>query len=399
MVGVVGEDQIGALIQPTFAIVAEHWSSFDSTRQNAIYSMISRLIQTHSTVVRNMVNHIPSLAPIPLMSKFEVELGRLKSQIDVRHHLMAFSQRCQDENATVVKRALVELEIYLCEFQGTLHVAAVNEQPESFVSSLVRTILDACIRFNSDGQAISVLCARCLGLIGCLDPTRIEAAKDERVMLLLSNFSKAEETTDFLLFFIRKVLVKVFLSASNPRSQGFLAYAMQELLSFCHFDGSIIGRVRDAPSNPNYVRWMELPESTRNTLIPFLSSKYIVTSGMLQTEAEYPIYKLGIAHGQWLRIFALDLLQKGTGDNPKHIFPVLSRVIRLQDVSLSSFLVPYLVLNVVVGGTIDQMSKIGRELFLILKSPLPDTGCATRDALLSCSQVRNPSCMMSLSSR
>ena len=390
MISVVSEDEVSVLIQPTFAIIAEHWSNFDLTRQNGAYSMISQLLQAHSTVIRRMVNHIPSLARIPLMSKFEEELGRLKAQTDVKHQYIAFSQRCQDENAVVVKRALIELELYLFEFQGVLHAAAVNEQTDDFVSPLVRAILDACIRFRSSGDEINVLCARCLGLIGCLDPTRVEASKEENTMLLLSNFDKVEETTDFVILFIRKILVKAFLSTTNPRSQGFLAYAMQELLRFCQFDKSTPCRSRDMPYSTNYVRWMELPESIRNRLTPFLTSKYVVTSGMSQTVTEYPIYKPGIGHGQWLRVFALDLLRNGTGDNPKLLFPVLSRIIRLQDISISTFLVPYLVLNVVVGGSETQNIEIGCELRIILQSPLPDKTSPGKDALLSCSQVRNP---------
>ena len=388
MISVVSEDEVCVLVQPTFAIIAEYWSSFDITRQSGAYSMISQLLRKHSTIIRTMVNHIPSLAQIPLMSKFEEELGRLKAQTDVKHQYIAFQQRCQDENATVVKRALVELELYLCEFQGVLHTAAISEKTEDFVSPLIRAILDACIRLGAHRDDISILCARCLGLVGCLDPTRIEASKEENTVLLLSNFDKVEETTDFVVLFIRKILVKAFLSASNPRSQGFVAYAMQELLRFCQFDNSNLCRSRDMPYSTNYVRWMELPESMRNRLTPFLRSKYVVTSGMSQAILEYPIYKPGIGHGLWLRTFVLDLLRKGTGDNPKHIFPVLSKIIRLQDIAVSAFLIPYLVLNVVVGGTDTQNIEIGRELLIILERPLPDSTTRERDALLSCSQVR-----------
>ena len=349
--------------------------------------MISRLLKTHSAVVRKLVNHIPSLGSIPLMSKFEEEIGRLKAQTDVRHHYIAFTQRCQDENAVVVKRALVELETYLYENQGVLHSTAVNEQPDGFVSELIRALLDSCIRFEFDADGITTLSARCLGVIGCLDSTRIEAVREENTMLLLSNFSKAEETTNFLVFFIRKVLVQAFLSATNLRSQGFLAYAMQELLRFCQFDKLVPQHSHNAPYNNNYIRWMELPESLRNMLSPFLASKYVVTPGLSQAVVGYPIYKQSISHGHWLRSFSFDLLQKGTGDNVELIFPVLSKIVRLQDVSVSSFLLPYLVLNVVIGGTEDHVLETGHELLKVLESPLADGNSPFRDALLSCSQV------------
>ena len=382
-----GDEDIGILIQPTFAIIVEHWSSFDAIRQSEAYTMISKLLKAHPIIVRKMVNHIPSLATIPLMSKFEEEIGKLRAQADTRHQLIAFGQRCQDENSAVVRRALIEMEVYLNEHQEFLHNTAVNEQPEPVVSHLIRALLDACVRFTVDGSDIVSLCARCVGLIGCLDYTKTEVTKEERVMLLLSNFADSDETVDFLMMFIRKVLVKVFLSASNSRSQGFLAYAMQDLLKFCHFDKTTIHRSRDMPCSSNYVRWMELPESVRNTLMPFLTSKYIVNSSVSQHEEEYPIYRRHLSHGQWIRTLTFDLLRKGTGENPKHIFPVFIKIVRLQDISISSFLLPHIVLNVAAGGTDLQRQCIRQEMLTILESPLQDAITDSSEALLACSQV------------
>jgi serine/threonine-protein kinase ATR len=74
-----------------------------------------------------------------------------------------------------------------------------------------------------------------LGLIGCLDPNRIETIREKREILVPSNFERADETIDFVLYFLEEVLVK-FLSATNTKAQGFLAYAMQEFLKFCELE-------------------------------------------------------------------------------------------------------------------------------------------------------------------
>ena len=387
MMNTLGEDEIASLVDPTFAIIVQHWGSFLPKVQEQAYDMVTQLLKNHCSMVRDIVHTLPSLASIPLMSKFEDELAKLKAQMDVKHHFQAFCQRCQSENATVVSRALHELAEYLKVNQGFLHEAVNSEQPDPVVSQLARSILDTSILFSDRHPEISVLCARCLGLVGCLDPTRIEAVREKREILVLSNFVRDDETNDFIIFFLREVLVKAFHSATNSRSQGFLAYAMQELLSISEIKESVRPRARDAPFDANYRRWVSLPESVRTTLLPFAGSKYFVTAGISQPPLSYPIYEKTMGHGQWLRSFTYDTLKKKVGEGKVQIvFSVLSRIIRFQDISISNFVLPFACLNVIVNGTDEERLEIGRELLLVLHQLLPDHA-TSRDCVILCSQV------------
>lgn len=387
MINTLGEDEIVSLVDPTFAIIAQHWKSFHPELQAKTHEAVSQLMRSHSAIVRDAVATIPSLSSIPLMAKFEEEIRKFKDQMDIKHHYEAFIQRCQSENATVIIRALTELESYLTKHQQFLHEAAMHEQPDPVVGRLIRSILDACVLFHESYESISILCARCIGLIGCLDPTRVEAASDKKEMLALSNFSKADETKDFVIFFFCEVLVKAFLSATNPRSQGFLAYAMQELLSFIEFDPRVMIRSRDEQVDANYLRWMVLPESVKNTLTPFLTSKYVVTPGLVQGPCTYPLYTHNMPHRQWLRTLVYDLLRKGVGDNVQRVFPVLSRITRTQDISISNFLLPFAALNVVISGSEGQKAEVANEMLTILNHDLPENGVPARDSLILCSHV------------
>lgn len=388
MMSTLGEDDIAALVAPTFAIIVQYWDSFSPIIHGQAYDMVSHLLKAHTSMIRDIVHTLPSLAPVSLMSKFESELGKLKAQIDVKHTFQSFGQRCQNENATVVKRALEELVEYLEEHQSFLHETANSEQPDPVVSQLVRSVLDASVLFSDSNSEICVLCARCLGSIGCLDPTRIEAVRQKRDILVISNFTKDDEIRDFVIFFLRETLVKAFLSATNSRSQGFLAYAMQELLSIGEFESSVGTRSRDVPFNVNYHRWVALPESIRTLLTPFLDSKYFVTVGISQPPCTYPLYKTGMSHSQWIRAFTFDLLKKEVGDgNVQTIFSVLSRIIRFQDISISNFLLPFAVLNVVINGKDSDKSHIAKELLTVLDRPSIDAA-PSREHIIVCSQVR-----------
>ena len=382
-----GEEDVEYLINPTFAIIAQHWSSFNPAVQERTYQMISLLLKTHAGMVREMVNAIPSIDNIPLLSKFGTELGKLKAQMDHRHQFQAFAMRCKEENATVVLRALTELESYLINHQSFLQASAISEQPDPVIADLVRSLLDACVQFSEGNSDIALLCARCLGLIGCLDPTRIEAVRDNKDILVLSNFGKADETIDFVIFFIQEVLVKAFLSATNTRSQTFLGYVIQELLRFCTFESSMTYRGGDSQSSATYRRWVAIPEAIRNTLTPFLTSQFILATAASLPDCTYPLYNVKASHAKWLRDFVFDLLQKGSGDNAAIMFPILRRAVRGQDISISSFLLPYAALNVVVGGTERQKCDIANELLAVLSQTIPESNQRMREGVILCSQV------------
>ena len=388
MIDTLGEDDVAGLVDTTFALVIQYWNLFSFSTQDQIQDMISRLLKSRGPMIREIVHTLPSLAEIPLMSKFEEELGRLKSQMDVRHHFQAFSQRCQSENGGVVTRALNELIEYLQQNQDWLHETASNEHPDPIVAQLTRAILDTSVLFSEASSDIPALCAKSLGLIGCLDYTKIEAVQDKRDILVLSNFDDHEETRDFIVFFLREVLVKSFLCATNSRSQGFLAYAMQELLSIADFQSSVGVRARDGPFDANYKRWVSLPESMRTLLTPFLNSKYFVTAGVPQQPCKYPLFRTDLTHRQWLRTFVFDLLKREVGnDHVRTLFAVLSRIIRSQETAISEFLLPFAVLNVVIHGSDPEKLDVEMEIKAILNQPLSETA-SVQDALVSCSQVR-----------
>lgn len=381
------EEEIEPLIDQTLAIIIRYWDRFQDGSRKQAYDLVDYILKSHSDLVRDIFNTMPSLSAIPVMANFEKEINQLKGQMDIRTHFAAFSRRCQSENAAVVEQALKELVPYLTEHEEFLHMSVLNEQPDAVVAQLTRSLLDCCVKFNTSSDKITILSARCLGLIGCLDPNRVETVKEKKDILVLSNFDRMEETFDFILFFLQHVLVEAFLSASNTRAQGFLAYAMQNLLKFCNLDTTVAVRSRDVQSNENYRRWLALPETVRNTLTPFLTSQYTLTIGAVNTSCNYPLFSSNLSHGEWLRTFVQDLLQKGNGDNARVIFKVCSRIIRGQDISIASFLLPFAVLNLAIGGTDTQRRELQEELSRVLSHPLPEGNSQARENIILCSEV------------
>lgn len=383
------EDDISGLVESTIAIIVESWESFSSQTQQRAYDMLGLVFTSHQSMISDIAHKLPSLAQIDLMSKYEKDIVKMKNQKDVKNRFMSYCQRLESENAIIVDKALQELAQFLLAEQSFIHENANSEQPDPVVGDLTRSLLDTAVLFSSAKPDIAVLCARCLGMVGCLDPTRIETVREKKDTLIASNFSREEEVRDFIMTFLEEVLVKAFLSATNSRSQGFLAYAMQELLLIGEVEPATRPRSRDANVDPNYKRWNELPEYMRTVLTPFLTSRYFVTTGVPQAACTYPIFKPGMSHAQWLRSFTFDLLKKDVGSRySQDLFQILSRIIRFQDTAIARFLIPFAVLNVIVCGSDIDKRNVAVEMNNILALPLPER-TSVRENLKLCSQVRS----------
>ncbi|PGG99288.1 Atypical/PIKK/ATR protein kinase [Polytolypa hystricis UAMH7299] len=377
---------IEPLIDQTLSIIVKNWNTFQTESRKKAYELLGFILTERRDILENTFETLPSVSSISIMAKYEQDICELKQHMDTRSLFKAFCRRCQNENLVVVEQALKELVPALSAYEEFIHRSVINEQPDSIVAHLTRSLLDCCVKFNPSSPIIMTLSARCLGLIGCFDPNRVESVKDKKDILVLTNFESADETFDFILFFLQHVLVDAFLSASNTRAQGFLAYAMQALFQLCNLDTAIIPRSQDMHLNDYYRRWLSLPELVRNTATPFLSSKYTVTIGAISTSCSYPLFKSKMSHPEWLRSFVLDMLQKGKGENISVIFSVSSRIIRSQDISIATFLLPFAALNVALCGEAGQREGLKTELLNILEHPLPEHDQQVRETVILCSE-------------
>ena len=382
------EVHLALMLGQTFALIVHNWSSFsDETRLKAS-ATLELLRSKHNQLLQRHIGQLASLSSIPMLAKLEAELARLKARKDPITLLNHLIQRCNDENSVVVQHALKELVPFLEEHQRILHQPTVSQKPLPVLLLLSRSLLDICVRFPGQHTELRSLCAQCLGLVGGLDPYRVETVREKKQVLVLHNFEQAAEVIQFVAFMLEEVLVKVFLSTTNARSQGWLAWLMQELCALCGFS-SIAESSRASQSTPATQRWDEFSEPVQKVLTPFLDSKYRFTTNEDVPVARYPIFNLGISHSTWLRTFTYDVLQKAKVQNAKMFFPTIGRVARREDLSIASFILPYAILSVVVGGEEVDVSNVGIELLTVLKTDLQGLNHTEVLNIKQCSEVSN----------
>lgn len=377
------EEDVEALIDTTFYIIGQYWSAFDQESRDQSKSLLTFLLKDHGDVLERTVDKLPSLHHIGELSEFWKRLEALRTPLDNHNAFSLFIQRLSHENAGVVQQGLMELSAYLREHQGYLQTSAISEQPDAVVTDLSRALLDCAAKYNAISIEVSRLCAECIGLVGCLDSNRLETVREQREFIVLSNFEDAEETTNFVAFLLEEVLVKSFVSTTDVNLQGFLSYVMQELLERCDYKAAVAvqGSHGEIQAERIYKKWLSMPQSVRDVLTPFLTSRYRLAP-MPRTIAEYPILRPGRSYSNWLRQFTLILLHKGHNLFAQILFEPLCRAIRVKDLSVAIFLLPYLVVHITlahqneaVGVEVAREEKdaVWNELVLILQQDVPES--------------------------
>lgn len=362
------EEDVEALLETTFFIVKHYWPSFSAYSTETASNILSFLLDNYGAIVENNISSLPSFDAIPALAPMEGKLEVLRPQLLPEEMLPIFATRLRHENSGVVQQALHELVAYLRANQSALYTSNVT-QADSVITTLMRALLDCACRYNNLHASISRYCVECMGLIGCLDPNQVETVREQRSIVVLDNFEGFQETTDFALFLLEEILVPSFLSATDTRLQGFLCFAMQELLDRFEIKAAIaMQSTGGVAGNDIYRKWIALPENVREVATPFLSSKYMVAP-MLPVNVEYPIFNPGKPYGNWLRSFVIELLRNGQHPHADMLFEPLSRVIRVKDLSTAEFLLPYLVLHVLLGSksTNQEKDQTLRELTSILE--------------------------------
>lgn len=365
------EEDVEALIETTFFLIGHYWASFDTVTQDLARGLIETLLTRETSTLEAVISKLPSFSHINSLADVEAKLNKLRKPVDNRTAFFLLGERICHDNSGVVLQALRELASYLQKQQGYLQASAVSEQPDSVVTTLTRALLDCASKYNGVHGEISSLCTQCIGLVGCLDPNRVDTVRAERQIVVKSNFEESGETTDFVVFLLEHVLVKSFLSATDAKLQGFLSFAMQQLLERCDI-GSAIHMVGSREAEPIYRKWLSISEGAREVLIPFLTSRYYLAP-MASPPTEYPIFRPGRIYSNWTRTFTLDLLRKPQNNFAALIFEPLCRVIRVKDISISEFLLPYVVLHIIISdnSSEEMRAHVLRELLTVLQHELP----------------------------
>lgn len=398
------------LVHIVIAVVLTQWLRFDSDTKNEASQVLDAVFSRELLVRKGFMGYVftlsnyPDLVEIVLRRKLLLRSG--SSPALVAYDLLdGITTRLGDNNRLVVVLAVTDLENYLVHYQSEFQGTYLHKKPfHRLVPVLVSTLLEASVRFRTTQPAdqavelaellsqpasyatrtaqpavsISTACARCLSLIGTLDPTVFvppEGGDKTQPVVVVDDFNDLSEVVLFLIRFINDVLARRFWAAVDPHTQLFLAYAMQEYLKRMHLHPD---QVEEKGTTDNKI-WRKFDRPLQLILTPLLSSRYTVKKSAHQL-AVYPLFKRDVKYAVWMREFTLDLLRRssegvmdgsqGTGASAPFILFVCSFLVKDQDLTVARYILPYAFLHMVVAGRDEVVESLREELVGVLSVDL-----------------------------
>lgn len=302
-----------------------------------------------------------------------------------RRLLGEFRNRLKSDNLWVFEQVLNDLIQYL--ENGYINYQKLIREDElvyqvflSITELLVTNSFKKYDQLDSDSgykTKIALKSARVISLLGNLDLMKTSSHNTIKTFsgnyydnisnfLLVTNLQKQKgadydhSTMEFLIYFIKNILVRNFVSSVDPEEQKFLAYTIQEFLAICEIPPLI---------------WHKFDDLTKSILEPLKSSRY--KQGMKPRVMDLPIYKYNKEYNAWVKDFSANVLHNcailadQVLNAPEQISSICT-VIPLLDVSISKFVLPYAILFLVIMCPESNIAKknIQQEFMSILSNDL-----------------------------
>lgn len=383
-------NEIGPFIGTTSASFIRLWSEFTAVEKAIATKTLEYIIVDNADGLSNFVQDVADLSGIP-------ELARANKRLQDIRHSWSFSQRSDfllvrigSENDVVALQALKELKVLMAGKAPQLQAYAAGDSFDRSIGHLVKVLFGASLKDGPENEQIRNTAFACIGILGALDPDRFEIPPGEPPAVVLENYENHEESITFALHLIQHLLIGAYRTTNDTKHQEFLAFAIQELLSFCGFT---VDLVLPSSSTANLVdsatrqRWNQLPKSVLETCGPLLGGSFSFRERTSPHKAVYPIYTSTNSYRDWIRIWANDLISKLKGAAVKRIFGAFPPVLHLEDIAVAQHLLPHLVLNALIsGGDADQL-KVRMEMQTVLQDQVSPTHQLSDNSRLLSAQV------------
>ncbi|WFD35666.1 non-specific serine/threonine protein kinase [Malassezia cuniculi] len=366
-------EDTGPLIGPTVAALLAAWPALGATEREAATAVLRHVVMETGDVLVAHADGVPSLDQVSdAMPDIAQRLRAVRREWADEEHLSHVLTRVADDNAIVCTQALHELAAFLNDRRGVVEEWTSGNMFHTLVGRCIRVLLAVAGRPEPVDPTVPEMCLECLGMLGAVDPDRVEAVGDEGLYVLLYNFENAEETAGFALRLLRELVVPAFRATGDTKHQAALAYAIQELLKICGFTTALLDS--DSKLVPDTVirRWEELPEEMLPTLAPLLSSKYVVQLPPPR-KRERPHYTHTASFRDWIHTWALELISSAHGAAAQSLFGVFSSAMRDHDVTVARYLLPHLVLHTLISGDAEQRAALLTEFNAVLADQVDES--------------------------
>jgi serine/threonine-protein kinase ATR len=386
-VSTLGFHEIGPYVGSTSAAFVHAWPTFSPASRQVARRTIDYLILENAKDLGPYLDEIVSLDGIVDLVVASERLRNLREQWSTQTILQKILERSTSENVTVATQALGELKQFLLHREEFVQKLASGDAFDPIIGRVVQVLFSAASRDGDASDSLRLMAFDCIGVLSALDPDRFDLAPEDTTMTVINNFTDEGESVSFAVHLIRDLLVGAFRSTSDIKHQSHLAFAIQELLSFCGFTPDLV-LSGNANSIPNKVRsrWNSLPKDMLDTVAPLLEGRFQLNARP-SVKVQHPIYSTTASYREWIQIWTSHLITRVSGDQARTIFEPFRLAVKSQDVEVARHLLPHLVLNVLISGEDTDRHDIRQEVVIVLEDQSKLDGAQSADKKQLCAQV------------
>ena len=214
------------------------------------------------------------------------------------------------------------------------------------VDPVIPEIVQALLSSTRDPDASIVTTAgECLGILGAVDPGRLEKNDDLSAAATNLDGVPLAVTEEAFVIDLVNVLIRTLIASSGTSDTDACSYSIQEVLKACGIRGpapmsTVAGRL-----------WNRLSDSAREILQPFLTSLY--SRNETQPAFAVPIFRAAKGGGrpdddmtfqQWISDWCCHLISKVKTREARSVFDACVAIVRKEAVGTAQFLLPHVVL-------------------------------------------------------
>lgn len=380
---------LGPLVAATSASFVTHWSTFSHHARDIAKQCLEYVVVERGGSLKQHLGEVADLGAIPQLTEINAHLKAQRPSVSLVKKVEELLERASNNNITVALQALSELKNLMLISADNMNALAFGDVFNPLVSRILSTLLGAAHRVEDNAEPLHDLAFDCIGILGAVDPDRLDLGSRDTKLIMLSNFVDEEESASFALHLVTNILFGAFQSTSDITYQRHLAYAIQELLRFCKFNSSLVTPASGG-SLPLKVRtrWANLPRHVQEVVTPLLEVRY-ETQAVPLGAMQHPIYPTQSTYREWIQRWTGYLISRVTTKSAKDIFAAFTLVVRNKDVGIAHYLLPHLALNVLVSGSNEDSAGIRDELLAVLHDQVDIDNGSTQDKKDLSAQVRN----------
>lgn len=356
-----------------------------------VVGILEELVLKNRLILKEHTHEFPLLPNIPALTEVNKAIQEARGSMTLKDQLRDAVDGLNHENLNVRYMVASELiKLLKLKKEEVVDLISGEAVPDmDILSSLIRALLRGCAEESSTvvGQRLKLVCADCLGALGAVDPAKVRINSCQRFQIQCSD-------DDLIFELIHKHLARAFRAAPDTIVQDSAALAIQELLKIAGCKASLDGNIAfkshmlkekehskvtvsegsDTVSEINMrgqKLWDRFSNYIKEIIAPCLTSRFQLPN-VAEIASAGPIYRPSMSFRRWIFYWIRKLTAHATGARAG-TFSACRGIVR-HDMQTATYLLPYLVLNVICYGTEEARHGITDEILSVLDAAASENG-------------------------